>query len=121
MPNLTLLMSNTAAAADRTRLSATERELLTAHARETCSGYCAGCTRICEAALSQPAPIGDVMRYLMYSRSYGDSDRARAEFRALPESVRKRLTDLDYTVAERRCPQKMSIGRLMRAAAQELG
>lgn len=120
MPNLTLLMSNVAAAVDRTRLSAVERGLLQRHARQTRSAYCAGCRSLCEDAVAGEAPIGDVMRCLMYSRSYGEPERARAEFRSLPEDARRRLNALDYNEAERRCPQGLAIGRLMREAVEEL-
>jgi len=120
MPNLTLLMSNVAAAVDRTELSAAERKLLRRHAAETRSSYCAGCRSLCEGALPAAAPIGDVMRCLMYSRSYGEPERARAEFRGIPAEARRTLAALDYTAAERRCPQGLAIGRLMREAAEEL-
>ncbi len=120
MPNLTLLMSNVAAAVHKTRLSATERNLLQVVAAETESVYCAGCTQVCEPALPVEVPIGDIMRHLMYSRSYGDLERARAEFRDLPAGVRRRLTTLDYSPAEARCPHRVAIGRLIRQAVKEL-
>lgn len=56
----------------------------------------------------------------MYVRSYGDHFRARTEFRDIPDSVRTRLATLDYTAAERQCPQNMPIGRLMAEALEEL-
>jgi hypothetical protein len=84
------------------------------------AGYCAGCTRFCEPALAEAVPVGRVMRYLMYDRSYGDRDHARSRFRALPAETRAALARLDYAAAEARCPQGMPIGRLMREAAAEL-
>jgi predicted aldo/keto reductase-like oxidoreductase len=120
MPNMSILMANTAAAMDKTKLSATDRKLLQQYARETQRDYCAGCSGICQSAIGQQAPIGDVMRYLMYCRSYGDRDYARAEYSKIPPEVRERLTGIDYSPAEKKCPQKMAIARLMREAADEL-
>lgn len=119
MPNLTILMSNIAAARDKTKLSATDMKLFKQFAVETASDYCKGCSRICESVLAEAVPIGDVMRYLMYSRSYGDHKRARTQYRKLPVPVRRRIKDLDFSGAEEKCPQKMAIGRLMREAAVE--
>ena len=65
-------------------------------------------------------PIGDVMRCLMYCRSYGDRHRAISSFRDIPQNVRSKIADLDYSLAEKRCPQKMAIGNLMRNALKEL-
>ena len=120
MPNMSILMANTAAALNRTRLSATDKTLLQRYARETRSSYCAGCTEICENAVADDIPIGDVMRYLMYCRSYGDRDTAVTEFKKLPSRTRQKLATADYSAAEQRCPQKMAIARLMREAAAEL-
>jgi predicted aldo/keto reductase-like oxidoreductase len=120
MPNLTILMANAAAAMDRTSLSAEDWGLLQRYAHETASGYCAGCTRICQTALATPIPVGDVMRYLMYHHEYGDRDRAKALFAELPTETRSRLDRVDYSPAEERCPQRIAIGRLMREAGRIL-
>jgi len=120
MPNMSILMANSAAAMDKTKLSATDTKLLQQYARETHMDYCAGCTGICQSAIGENAPIGDVMRYLMYSRSYGDRDHAKAEYRKIPQKMRGRLTKIDYSPAERKCPQKMAIARLMKEAVDEL-
>jgi predicted aldo/keto reductase-like oxidoreductase len=121
MPNMSILMANTAAAMDKTELSATDRKLLQQYARETHRDYCAGCSAICQSAIGEKAPIADVMRYLMYCRSYGDRDYARAEYSKIPPEIRQRLTGIDYAAAEKKCPQKMAIARLMQEAADELG
>jgi len=120
MANLTILGSNVAAALDKTTLSAGDMKLLDHHARETSAAYCAGCTHICESAYGGKVPIGDVMRYLMYHNSYGDCHRARALFAELPSGTRKHMLSLDYSAAERRCPQGMPIGELMKEAAEIL-
>jgi uncharacterized protein len=120
MPNMTLLMANAAAAMDRTRLSAREVRLFHRLAMETRSGYCSGCGSICESVVADRVPIADVMRYLMYSRSYGERERARALYREIDAKIRDRIPALDYSGAERRCPQGMAIGRMLREAFREL-
>jgi len=120
MPNMSILMSNIAAAINKTELSVRDTDLLQRYARETQSDYCTGCTNICHSAVGEDLPIGDVMRYLMYSRSYGDQHYAMAEFNKIPEKIRLRLAKADYSKAEQRCPQNMAIGKLMREANKEL-
>ena len=72
MPNLTILQANIAAALDKTSLTAADHAALREYAAATQSRHCAGCTQFCEAAPGHQAPVGDVMRALMYHRSYGD-------------------------------------------------
>jgi predicted aldo/keto reductase-like oxidoreductase len=120
MPNMTILMANVAAAMNKTKLSSRDTNLLQQYAKETLSDYCAGCTEICQSTINNQAPIGDVMRYLMYSRSYGERNHAVALFNAIPEKVRAKIAVLDYSLAERRCPQKMAVGKLMREALEQL-
>jgi hypothetical protein len=120
MPNMTILMANIAAAVNKTGLSARDAQLLQRYARETHTDYCTGCTNICESAVGEEIPIGDVMRFLMYCRSYGDRHYAMAEFNKLPEKTRLQLAHIDYSTAEQKCPQNMSIGKFMREALKEL-
>jgi predicted aldo/keto reductase-like oxidoreductase len=121
MPNMTLLMSNVAAAMDQTKLSVREMDLLQQYARETRSDYCTGCVDICEPVAAGDIPIDDVMRCLMYARSYGDRHRAVALFQKIPLRIRQQMEGMDYGPAEQKCPQKMAIGSLMREALKELG
>jgi predicted aldo/keto reductase-like oxidoreductase len=120
MPTLSLLMGNVQAAVMAGRLSEKDRELLDLYAGKTASDYCCGCTHICEPTLSDAIPVGDMMRCLMYSRSYGDPARGKEEFRRIPPWNVSRIAEADYTLAEQRCPQKMPIGKLMREAFLEL-
>jgi len=120
MPNMSILMSNIAAAVNKTELSDRDTDLLQRYAAETQSDYCTGCTNICQSAVRENIPIGDVMRYLMYCHGYGDRHLAMAEFNKIPEKIRRRLADTDYSMAEQKCPQNMAIGRLMREAIKEL-
>jgi hypothetical protein len=120
MPNMTLLMSNVAAAVNKIRLSAQDMQLLRKYAQETQSVYCAGCSDICEPAVAAEVPIGDVMRYLMYARSYGNYKKASNHFKKIPQKIREQMIHLDYVSAEQKCPRKMAIGKLMRDAVEEL-
>ncbi|MEJ2235091.1 MAG: aldo/keto reductase [Syntrophobacterales bacterium] len=120
MPNMTILMANVAAAHNRTKLSSQDLSLLRHYAQETGSDYCAGCTDLCESALKSNVPIGDVMRYLMYCRSYGDRHRAAMHFNEIPAAIRREMARVDYSLAEQKCPQKMAIGKLMREAVNEM-
>ena len=120
MPTMAILMANIAAAVDRTTLTDSDRQHLERYARETFSHYCAGCTQICQNAIAEKVPVGDVMRYLMYARSYGDSNDARRRFAAIPDAVRKKMTQADYSAAEARCPRQLPIARLMGEALEDL-
>ena len=120
MPNMTLLQANVAAAVNGKKLSLQDKHLLNQYARYTASGFCTGCASICEAEIVSEVPISDVMRYLMYARCYGELEHAKSRFDEIPLQVRKRMAHIDYKEAERKCPQRMKIGRLMREAATEL-
>ena len=120
MPNMTLLMSNVAAAIDKTKLSIHDINLLQQYAIETRAGNCSGCGDLCESAVEGQIPVSDVMRYLMYARSYGNRHRARTRFQKIPLDTRHQMAKTDYSLAEQRCPQKMAIGKLMGEALKEL-
>jgi len=121
MPNMTILMSNVAAANDKIRLSASDQKLLQQYAHLSRPDYCKGCINNCEPMVDSGIPIGDIMRYLMYARSYGDRHRGRKKFQNIPQEIRRKMEITDYGRAERKCPQKMAIGALMREALDELG
>ena len=121
MPNMTILMSNVAAAENKIRLSHQDMQLLWKFAQETRSDYCAGCTDICESAVKAEVPIGDVMRYLMYCNSYDDYELAVDGFRKIPGKIRKQIARLNYSAAESRCPHRLPIARLMQEATEKLG
>ncbi|MFZ5449807.1 MAG: aldo/keto reductase [Thermodesulfobacteriota bacterium] len=119
MPNLTILSANVAAARDLTKLAQDEFDSLRQYALETKANYCAGCGNICQAAVGGAVPVNEVMRCLMYHQDYGEPELARHTFAGLPASVRRQLTEVDYTRAEAACPQGLAIAALMRQA-QEL-
>jgi predicted aldo/keto reductase-like oxidoreductase len=120
MENVSLLQTNVAAILDKTKLTPDDLEALKTYTAETCTGYCAGCADICSAAVPAMPYTAEVMRYLMYYKSYGDTDRARELFAQLPAGARARLRTADYSAAEARCPQRMPIAQLMAEAAQKL-
>jgi predicted aldo/keto reductase-like oxidoreductase len=121
MDSMKLLKANAAAASDPTPLSGEEMRLFERHALATADQYCAGCHDICQAAVDGRVPVGDLMRCHMYCRSYGRSDWARAHFETLSAETRRQMSLADYSEAERRCPQKMPIARLMREALDDFG
>jgi hypothetical protein len=118
MGSVTVLHSNIAAALDKTALTAADHAALREYAAATRSRHCAGCTEFCETALNHQMPVGDVMRCLMYHRSYGDHELARTVFGQLPETARRGLAGFDYAAAERACPHGLPIGQLMREAGE---
>jgi len=120
MPSLTILSANVAAVRDQTSLSRSDLELLERFAADTSETYCAGCSRICHEAVGGAAPIGDVMRCLMYYRDYGERDLAREVFAGLPEEARAQLAQIDYSHAEKACPCRLAISKLMREALEIL-
>ncbi len=119
MNSVAIINENVAAMLDKTKLAQDDKDALAEYASATCSGYCAGCANICDAA-SGVSNISDVMRSLMYHNSYGDSQLARQTFAEIPADVRSRLLTADYRLAEQRCPQRMPIARLVRQAVEKL-
>jgi len=120
MPSINILISNTDAAINKTKLSSADKELFNRYAEETMNGYCRGCTRICESAITGAAPVGDLMRCLMYSRNYSDPEIAKELFNKIPVTERERILNLDFSIAEQKCPQKIEIGKLIKEACCEL-
>ncbi len=120
MGNIGVLTENVAAVLDKTEFTRADMEIFREYARQTCSGYCAGCAQICDSALPDVACVSDIMRYLMYYNNYGDKDRARELFAQIPDNVRNALLAVDYTPAEIRCPQRLPIGKLVAEAVSKL-
>jgi len=118
--NIKHLREDIAAVLDKTKFTPEDFKVFKKVAQETCSGYCAGCTRICASAVPEMPYVGDIMRYLMYYNSYGERDNARELFAQIPGKVRDRLLSTDYSLAETRCPQRMPIAKLMAEAFTKL-
>jgi hypothetical protein len=60
------------------------------------------------------------MRYLMYATSYENEALAMEGFRTIPQKVQTRLSRLDFSRAERKCPQGLPIARLIQEAIKKL-
>ncbi len=120
MKNVSVLNSNVAAAFDKTKLTQADREVFSQYAKATCDGYCAGCADICNSALADVPYVSDIMRYLMYYNSYGEQAEARRLFAQIPAGVRNKLLDMDYTLTEARCPQRLPISELIAEAVHKL-
>jgi predicted aldo/keto reductase-like oxidoreductase len=116
MPNMKFARENIAAALDRKELGSLAHNALRRHAEATCDRYCAGCSYVCGAAVAGAVPVRDVMRHLMYYHNYAELD-ARTMFSEIPAEVRARLTQVDYSTAERACPHRLPIAQLMREAS----
>jgi predicted aldo/keto reductase-like oxidoreductase len=120
MSNMTILQANAAAALNKTRLSLRDRRILDQYAQRTSAGYCAGCADICESAVDVNVPISDIMRCAMYTNSYKDKDQALSLFNALPADIKANILAADYSKAEKQCPQKIQIGRVLKQTYEDL-
>ncbi|MCU0562146.1 MAG: hypothetical protein MUD16_18400 [Desulfobacterales bacterium] len=113
MPSLAFLSANVAAARDLKSLAKNDGDCLERFAAQIRTGYCAGCGRICQAAVGGKIPVNDVRRCLMYYKDYGDRELACDLFSGLPAVARQQPTEVDYAMAEKACPQGVAIARLM--------
>ena len=120
MPNLTILQANVAAALNKNNLSEADKQRLEQYADQTAPCYCAGCAKICESSIDIDVPISDVLRYCMYNHSYGDRNRALTLFNALPEDIKLNILKADYSKAEKHCPQKIQIGKVLKKTYEDL-
>jgi aryl-alcohol dehydrogenase-like predicted oxidoreductase len=120
MSNITNLKSNVEAALNKTKLTAADMAVFKEYAKATCSSYCTACAHICDSTLPDASYISDIMRYLMYYNSYGEQAEARRLFAQIPAGVRNKLLDMDYALAEARCPQRLPITELIAEAVSKL-
>jgi hypothetical protein len=56
----------------------------------------------------------------MYHNSYGEQAQARSLFAQIPANVRNKLLNIDYSLAEARCPQHLPIRELIIEAVSVL-
>jgi hypothetical protein len=118
MKNLKQVQEN-AQAARHSEMGMEEREMLLEYAAATSHLYCRGCGQLCESQLQAPLQVADTLRYRMYSENYGERERGRALYAALPPAARQ-IEGVDFGPAEAACPHRVPIGALMREAAQKL-
>ena len=120
MSNMTILQANAAAALNKKKLSSGDKKRPEQDAKKTAPGYCTGCANICESAVDLNIPISDIMRCSMYHHGYGDREKAIGLFNALPADTKANILMADYSIAEKQCPQKIQIGKIMKKAHEEL-
>ena len=119
MSNIAEVTENAGAVVDKTKLTRQDIQVLGEYAKATRTSYCAGCADICAAAARVPQ-INDVMRCLMYYNGYGDHEMAGECFANIPDPARRQLAKADYRLAEKRCPQRLPIAKLVKEALQKL-
>lgn len=119
MDNMDKLKQNIAAALDRADLGAAEIEALRRYAEATRPYACDGCDHLCGAMVGAPVRIGATMRYLMYHDLYGEPEKARALFQALPAAARD-LAGVDFGPAGAACPHGVDVAAHMKRAAEVL-
>ena len=116
---MTILQANVAAAMNNKKLTRGDLQRLEQYALQTAPGYCAGCANICEPLVDLDIPISDILRYSMYHHSYGERDRAHALYNALPKDVKQNILKAEYSTAEKYCPQKIRIGKVLKKAHED--
>lgn len=119
MDSLEKLQQNIAAAVDDAKLGFAEWGAIERYAQQTRGEACDGCGQVCGAALAQPVNVATTLRCVMYHDVYGDPDKARRVFSALPEAAR-RLDGVDFTAASRACPHGVDVARHMQRAREIL-
>jgi predicted aldo/keto reductase-like oxidoreductase len=112
MKNVALLTSNVAAVLDKTQLSQNDLDYMNNYANETRGGYCNACGA-CGTAVPQMPYISDVMRSLMYQNKYGDARLAKELFTEVQAKAKCRIGSVDYSAAEKICPNGNKISQLM--------
>ncbi len=121
MPNSRLLQSNASAAMDETSLDVEVKKILAGYSDSTGQYFCRRCGK-CDTANTDKIPIFKIMEMLMYYRGYGAKikDVIAKMFEQIPIEIRDKITSSDYSEAEKICPQKMQIAKLMKEAYLEL-
>jgi predicted aldo/keto reductase-like oxidoreductase len=119
MDSLEKLQQNIAAAVDNEKLGFSEWGAIEKYAHATRAEACDGCGHICSAAVSRPVNVATALRCVMYHDVYGDADKARRVFAALPEAARD-LAGVDFSAANQACPHGIDIARHMERARQIL-
>jgi uncharacterized protein len=119
MDSLEKLQQNIAAAVDNEKLGFADWQAIERYASLTRSHACDGCGRLCSAAVGERVDIATTLRCVMYHDTYGDADKARRVFSALPESARS-FDGVDFAAAHRACPHGVDVARHMQRAREIL-
>jgi predicted aldo/keto reductase-like oxidoreductase len=119
MSNMQQIADNVAAAMSPVNLAMDDFMQLNRLAAQTAPYYCQGCNHICESRVDPNLRIADVLRYLMYYDSYGDTDEARRLYAALSPEERQ-ATGVDLSEAMKACPQGINIAQRLADAERFL-
>jgi uncharacterized protein len=119
MDSLEKLQQNIAAAVDNEKLGFADWQAIERYASVTRGEACDGCGRVCSAAVGERMDIATTLRCVMYHDVYGDADKARRVFSALPESARS-FDGVDFSAASRACPHGVDVARHMQRAREIL-
>jgi predicted aldo/keto reductase-like oxidoreductase len=96
-------------------LTAADRRVLHDHVAANARGYCHFCG-LCQAACPAGVRTADISRCLAYAESYGKAERARSEFRGIPDERGARACR-DCGACERACPYGLSVRDRTRRAS----
>ena len=118
MPSSDILHSNVSAALDAHAFRPEIAKVLAEYADMTGKYFCRRCG-VCDHENEDRVPIFDIMELLMYARGYGRREWAAQRFGQIPKEIRNKIENSNYTCAEKKCPQKMPIARLMKEACME--
>jgi len=101
------------------KLSIVQQELLEMYANHADKDYCRMC-ETCSPSCPQGIPIPDVLRFRMYYKNYGQTDRARTLYNQLANS--QKATECNRCgICEEKCPNKLSIVKKLQEAHLILG
>jgi hypothetical protein len=117
MDTLEKMRENIGAALDKEDLGQAEWDAIEQYGAATRAYACDGCDHLCGPAVNAPVRIGATMRYLMYHDHYGETEKARELFGALPEPAR-RLSGVDFSRANAACPNGVDVASHMERAAR---
>lgn len=98
-------------AAARVKIAQEHRDTLERYAAAVHTEYCRGCSHICESACPAAVRIGDIMRFDMYHRHYGEHQHAfaRASYEELTTEERVLSICADCRKCESACPYSLPI------------
>ena len=119
MENIQMVKENSAAAISAKQLSMNDFHQLNRLAAVTAPYYCKGCGDICESCIQGDLKVADILRYLMYYESYGNTERAKELYQSLSEAQRS-MVNLDLAEASSACPQGIDIAQRIQKAEKAL-
>jgi predicted aldo/keto reductase-like oxidoreductase len=96
-------------------LTVADRRILHDHVAANARGTCHFCGQ-CQAACPAGVRTADISRCLAYAESYGKTERARSEFREIPDERGARACR-DCGACERACPYGLSVRDRTRRAS----